>query len=96
MADIKASGPALEQAHADLVHSGNKIEELLAALETEVATLRDAWSGEASEAYDVAQRTWSANLREMRRLVAHYGVRVSDVDARYRAASRTIGDKIWR
>lgn len=36
----------------------------LDTLDAEVATLRDRWSGEASDAYDRAQRAWSAQLAE--------------------------------
>ncbi|MCI2959077.1 WXG100 family type VII secretion target [Agromyces atrinae] len=96
VADIKASGEALERAHVELVRAGHELEELLRTLDTKVDKLRGAWSGDASDAYERAQREWTALLEEMRRLVADYGRRVHEVDDRYREASRTISQKIWR
>ena len=38
-------------------------------LESEVAKLRGAWSGEAQNSYDVAQRQWTQSLNELQSLL---------------------------
>ena len=45
---------------------------LLDALDQEVSTLRDKWTGEASDAYDRAQREWSAKLVALNELLAEH------------------------
>ena len=50
----------------DLLSSGvQRISQVLDSLDGDVSTLRDKWSGDASDAYDRAQREWSARLREL-------------------------------
>lgn len=38
-------------------------------LESEVAKLRGAWSGEAQNSYDIAQRKWTQSLNELQALL---------------------------
>lgn len=45
---------------------------LLDALDQEVAVLRDKWTGEASDAYDRAQRDWTAKLAALNELLAEH------------------------
>lgn len=45
---------------------------LLDALDQEVATLRGKWTGEASDAYDRAQRDWTARLTALNELLAEH------------------------
>lgn len=94
--EIKASGQGLSQAYESLAKAGQNLEEILADLDDKVATLRGEWSGEATEAYTLAQREWTEQLERMRDLVTDYGKRLERIDGRYRAASKKITDNIWR
>lgn len=61
--------------------------QLLEVLDQEVSTLRGRWTGEASDAYDRAQREWTAKLTALNELLAehrHTTVRAQEIfqDAR--------------
>lgn len=96
MADLAVSGEGLEHLRASLAQASRGIDEDLTALDEKVSKLRSEWSGEASDAYDHAQREWTASLQELNRILREYSDRIVDIDARYREASRTIEGKIWR
>lgn len=63
-------------------------------LDEEVAALRGAWSGEASDAYDAAQRTSRAQLREMNRILRSSGGAAEQIMARHAAAAAAV-EKLW-
>ena len=48
------------------------IEGILRDLDDKVAELRGGWSGEASDAYNRAHETWTAQLDEMNSLLARH------------------------
>lgn len=96
MADIKVSGRQLEALRDALKQSNNEIAGVLRDLDGKVTSLRSAWSGEASDAYDKAQRQWDGHVAELNRILAEYAGRLNEVDAVYREATSTIADKIWR
>lgn len=57
----------------DRLHdSVNAFDAILRRLDDDVAKLRGAWSGEASDAYDQAQKAWSNQLEEMNALLASH------------------------
>ncbi|WP_314424872.1 WXG100 family type VII secretion target [uncultured Microbacterium sp.] len=71
MSPVKSYDPGRIRGVAAAVGEANRsIAEALDALDAEVSTLRAAWSGEASDAYDAAQAQWSARLTEMNRILA--------------------------
>lgn len=72
-----------------------QIQQDLDRLDARAAVLRGDWSGEASDAYDRAQRDWTARLDHMRALLDDYSVRLDRINDRYRTASRTVQNKIW-
>lgn len=96
MADISVSGEGLMQLRESLARSSQTIGQILTDLDERVATLRSGWSGEASDAYDRAQREWTASLNELGAILQDYSDRVVEIDARYREATNTIKGKIWR
>jgi WXG100 family type VII secretion target len=49
-----------------------EIQRVLDTLEHEVSTLRGGWSGEASDAYERAQRAWTAQLHELHVYLAQH------------------------
>lgn len=96
MADIAVSGEGLGGLRESLARTAQGIAEELRTLDEKVARLRSEWSGDASDAYDAAQREWTTCLDEMGRILHEYSERVSDIDARYRQATQTIAGKIWK
>ncbi|MEV7694361.1 WXG100 family type VII secretion target [Microbacterium sp. NPDC089189] len=96
MADLSVSGEGLVQLRDALARTSRSLSATLAELDERVAVLRSAWSGDASDAYDRAQREWTRSLDELARIVQEYSDRLAEIDARYRQASETIGKKIWR
>lgn len=72
-----------------------QIQQELDELDAKVATLRSEWDGEASRAYEHAQREWTFELNRMRALLEDYGVRLDRINERYRVASEKVRERIW-
>lgn len=53
---------SLEQLEQSLRSASGEMLETLAALDSEVSTLRGQWTGEASDAYDVAHAEWTHQM----------------------------------
>lgn len=66
----------------------------LDGLDEEVATLRSKWGGDASDAYDAAQRTNRQNLRQMTRILEGSGGATDNILIRHRAAAAAV-EKLW-
>ncbi len=54
---------------ASIEQSDQDIAQTLEALDVEVSTLRQNWSGDASEAYDATHAQWLRNFSEMNRIL---------------------------
>lgn len=89
MSPVKSYDPErIRGAAVAIKESSRNIADALDALDARVSTLRAAWSGEASEAYDAAQAQWSVQLAEMNRILtqaATAGENSADRYARGRA-----------
>ena len=96
MADIAVSGEGLGGLRESLARTAQGIAEELRTLDEKVARLRSEWSGDASDAYDAAQREWTTCLDEMGRILHEYSERVSDIEGLYRQANLNIAGKIWK
>lgn len=84
MSPVKSYDPGRIRGAAAAVHDANSgIADALDALDAEVSTLRAAWSGEASDAYDLAQAQWSARLAEMNRILALAAAAAANSAERY-------------
>ncbi|MGO2049280.1 MAG: WXG100 family type VII secretion target [Microbacterium sp.] len=55
----------------------------LETLETQVNKLRASWSGEAQEAYDVAQRDWNIKLKELQQLLSQIATKTQEMSEEY-------------
>nr|WP_239684069.1 WXG100 family type VII secretion target [Leucobacter musarum] len=55
-------------------------------LESEVAKLRGAWSGEAQNSYDVAQRQWTQSLNELQSLLERISSNTEQIAQAYNAS----------
>ncbi|MFV0286226.1 MAG: WXG100 family type VII secretion target [Demequina sp.] len=92
---LRRSSAKLVEAQDGLNAALAQIEQELADLDERVTTLRAAWTGEASDAYDVAQSDWTTSLTHMRDLLEDYRRRLGRIDERYRSASQRISGSIW-
>lgn len=88
---IVALSARLQGLAGSLRVANGQIQEELDALDRAVAILQSRWSGEAQDAYDEAQSSWTARLAEMNRVLSRITSHVSTADEAYRAASRKIG-----
>lgn len=66
MDQVAVNFRALEEGEVSLRRAVDDIERSLTELEHSVAQLLDTWSGEAAEAYRVAQDEWDAAVAGMR------------------------------
>lgn len=66
----------------------------LIRLDASVKTLQLAWSGEARDAYAVAQSEWANSMRELRALLDHARTGAAAAASRLRAAERGVR-RLW-
>ncbi|WP_295841518.1 WXG100 family type VII secretion target [uncultured Microbacterium sp.] len=59
-------------------------------LDTSVKTLQSAWSGEARDAYRIAQSEWSRSMRELRAVLDHAREGAADAGRKLRAADDSV------
>lgn len=65
----------------------------LEQLDAQVARLQGAWSGEAREAYALAQARWRAELAAIHRLLDLATARADGANARYTTARQTVAGR---
>ena len=70
------------------------IDEALAELDARVAQLRSGFTGEASDAYDVAQREWLATAQQMRDSLDAFRSGLTNAHGHYGAAE-TSAVRTW-
>ena len=76
--------PAQVSALAGQSRSGSQnIKSTLDNLESEVNKLKGAWSGEALEAYNQAQRNWTASVNEMQQLLTQIAGKTEEISQQY-------------
>jgi early secretory antigenic target protein ESAT-6 len=76
--------PAQVSALAGQIRSGSQnIKSTLENLESEVNKLKGAWSGEALEAYNQAQRNWTVSVTEMNQLLSQIASKTEEISQQY-------------
>lgn len=73
---------------ASIAQANKNIQGTLTRLDEDVSSLRSAWTGEASDAYDKAHREWTALLAELNRVLAEIARTSGEITARHRAAEK--------
>lgn len=85
---LRVDHSGLEMAADDLQQGVRAIEERLARLSGELAPLRTDWTGQAQQAYQLAQNRWTSAIEDLRLLLAQSSVAVRQANADYAAADR--------
>ena len=76
--------PAQVTALAGQIRTGSQnIRSTLDTLEREVNALKGAWSGEALEAYNQAQRSWSTSVTQMQELLTQIAGKTEEIAQQY-------------
>ena len=57
-------------------------------LDSKVSKLKQSWDGEAKEAYEAAQRQWSAQITEINALLSRVGGKLVEIGSDYSATDR--------
>ena len=66
----------------------------LSRLDASVRTLQLAWSGDARDAYGVAQSEWSRSMHNLRALLDHAREGAADAGSKLRAAEESVR-RLW-
>ena len=74
--------------------ANSNIAAALAALDSEVAKLRGAWTGAASDAYDRAHAEWVSAIDAMNQVLDHTRSTTAQITDRHRAAEKDVTG-IW-
>jgi 6 kDa early secretory antigenic target len=83
---LKVVHSGLDDAAADLAGIVARIDARLARLDQDLAPLRQAWVGDAQQAYVVAKRRWDGAVAEMRDLLQQASRQVTQSNSSYRTA----------
>lgn len=85
---MKVGFGQLEAGAADIQSAAARIDARLNELEGQLNALRGDWTGQASEAYQVAKKQWDTAMADMRQLLAGLGQAVSQSNQDYQATER--------
>jgi WXG100 family type VII secretion target len=83
---LKVVHSGLDDAAADLAGIVARIDARLGRLDQDLAPLRQAWVGDAQQAYVVAKRRWDGAVAEMRDLLQQASRQVTQSNSSYRTA----------
>lgn len=86
--ELRVDHGSLEAAAADLSSGVRAIDERLDRLDADLRPLHADWTGEAQQAYAVAQAAWTQAMRDMRSLLAQAAVDVAESNSSYLEADR--------
>jgi WXG100 family type VII secretion target len=82
--------PAQVTALAGQIRTGSQnIRTTLDQLESEINKLKGAWSGEALEAYDQAQRKWTGSVNEMQQLLTQIAGKTEEISQQYTSTDKS-------
>ena len=88
MSDIKVDFGGVSTAAADISTGANSISSTLDTMDSQLQPLRQAWTGEASQAYEVAKTKWTTALSDMKALLADISTAVDQGGQDYQATEQ--------
>ncbi|MFC0439319.1 WXG100 family type VII secretion target [Kutzneria buriramensis] len=96
MADssIKVTFAEIQQAASDINSASQQIDSHLDQLKAKIAPIVADWTGDAAEAYQVAQKNWDDAAKEFNQTLQAIGIAVRDAGSGYEGAEGA-AKKLW-
>ena len=88
MADLAVSYTALTGASLDLKRGASELNSTLATLNSAMTPLQNLWTGEAADAYVIANKNWTDAIGKMVTLLDQVSKTVDGSAANYRATDQ--------
>ncbi|MFJ6699327.1 WXG100 family type VII secretion target [Streptomyces sp. NPDC091272] len=79
---------ALDEAARTIKAQADKLDESLEAIKTKIGSVSQLWSGEAREAYNMAQADWDREAKSIHMSLLQISRAVQDAAPAYRAGDR--------
>ena len=92
--NIKVDFGAVEGAGADIKATFNKMTSELDTLKSNLAPLRNAYTGEAQQAWDAVQQDWDRSMGELAQILSSIGAAVSQAAEEYRSTEHGV-KRLW-
>lgn len=84
--NLKVGYEALDGAAADILNAVNQLDDKLNAMERRMEGRKAEWSGNDTDAYDVARQGWDGAMKEMRGVLTDIARAVNLSKEEYQAA----------
>lgn len=91
---IKVTFAEIQQASQDITNASNTIDQHLDQLKAKIAPIVADWTGDAAEAYQVAQKNWDDAAKDFNATLQAIGIAVRDAGAGYEGAEGS-AKKLW-
>ena len=91
---IKVTFAEIQQAASDITSASNTIDQHLDALKNKIAPIVADWTGDASTAYQDAQRRWDQAAKDFNETLQAIGVAVRQAGEGYEGAEGS-AKKLW-
>ena len=92
--EIKVTFAEIQQASQDITNSSNTVEQHLSDLKGKIAPIVADWTGDASEAYQDAQRRWDQAAADFQSTLQAIGIAVRQAADGYESAEGS-AKKLW-
>ena len=91
---LKVDFGKMDELVNSIARANGSIHDALARLESQVATLKSIWTGDATLAYDRAQTAWTADLSVLNRVLGDIRTMTDEANQRYSDTEREVGN-LW-
>ena len=91
---IKVTFAEIQQASSDITTASSTIDQHLSALKSKIAPIVADWTGDAAEAYQVAQKNWDDAAKDFNETLQAIGVAVRQAGEGYEGAEGS-AKKLW-
>ncbi|MFI9385355.1 WXG100 family type VII secretion target [Kutzneria sp. NPDC052558] len=92
--EIRVTFAEIQQASTDITNASNTIDQHLSDLKGKIAPIVADWTGDASEAYQDAQRRWDQAAKDFNETLQAIGVAVRQAGEGYQDAEGS-AKKLW-
>jgi early secretory antigenic target protein ESAT-6 len=91
---IKVTFAEIQQASSDITNASQQIDSHLDQLKAKIAPIVADWTGDAAEAYQVAQKNWDDAAKDFNATLQAIGIAVRDAGQGYESAEGS-AKKLW-